>query len=657
MLHCTTLDAARKGCQRAPVYRKIFFLVLLGGGAPALAQRTTNNAVTAADDAFGRAVGNERIGIYSTDDVRGFNPVDAGNVRIEGLYFDQVSQPSNRLIDSSAIRVGYAARGYPFPAPTGIVDLKLEKFEGSAITSIEGESDEQGNIGGSIHAKLPLSGEKLGLSFGQGTRIARIPYARFGDFNSHSVALTWRPDSLTELTLFWSEVAFRKQGAVPIIFPASGVIPRRIDRHAYFGQPWAQGRGSGVTWGGIFKHHFGSIALEAGLFRATRSDPVSYFDLLIGTTTSGDTPLHTIVADADNRVASTSGEVRISRSWTSEVLAHRVQMSVKGRQQSRDFGGLQRLQLGPTRIGERRDVAPPRLAFGSNDQSGVKQYTLGIGYDLIAKGKGSLSLAVQKSDYRKTSDFANPAIPDANTQDRPLLYSVNGTVNLGASLIAYAGTVRGLEESVTAPDRAINRGEAPPAIRSSQSEAGLRYAITPKLSLIAGVFQIRKPYYNLDGVQRFRQLGTLTNRGVEISLAGSLAPGLTIVAGNLFLDPRIKGPDVTARRIGQRPVGSFRRHSITNLDWKPQGQSAWSLDLAFDSVSREIADAINSYTVPARLTVATGTRYRFSIGKTRLLARVQVTNLFDNYAWRVSGSGGFTFNSPRTITTSLAADF
>lgn len=639
------------------MFRKIVFLVLLGGGAPVMAQRTTNNAVTAADDAFGRAVGNERIGIYSTDDVRGFNPVDAGNVRIEGLYFDQLSQPSNRLVDSSAIRVGYAARGYPFPAPTGIVDLKLEKFEGSAITSVEAESDERGNIGGSIQAKLPIAGEKLGLAFGQGFRVARIPNGRFGDFNSHAVSLTWRPESLTELTLFWSEVAFRKQAAVPVIFPATGVIPQRIDRHAYFGQPWARGRGAGSTWGGIFKHHFGSLALEAGIFRATRADPVSYFDLLIGTTANGATPLHTIVADADNRVASTSGELRLSRGWTAGILAHRLQLSLKGRQQSRDFGGLQRIQLGPSQIGQRRDVAAPRLAFGANDQSDVTQYTVGLGYDLIAKDKGSLSLAVQKSDYLKNSDFANPLIPDASTQDRPLLYSINGTVNLASSLIAYAGTVRGLEESVTAPDRAINRGEAPPAIRSSQSEAGLRYAIIPKLSLIAGLFQIRKPYYNLDGAQRFRQLGTLTNRGLEISLAGSLAPGLTVVAGNLLLDPAIDGPDVSAGRIGKRPVGSFRRHSIANFDWKPQGQAAWSFDLAFDSFSREIADAINSYTVPARLTVGTGTRYRFSIGSTHLLARVQVTNLFDNYAWRVSSSGGFTFTSPRTITTSLAADF
>ena len=53
------------------------------------------------------------------------NPVDAGNVRLEGLYFDQVDRLSSRLSDSNTIRVGPAALRYPFPAPTGLVDYAL----------------------------------------------------------------------------------------------------------------------------------------------------------------------------------------------------------------------------------------------------------------------------------------------------------------------------------------------------------------------------------------------------------------------------------------------------------------------------------------------------------------------------------------------------
>ena len=75
--------------------RPLITLVLISLSAPAYAQRTNDNAVTAAGDAFGKAIGNERIGIYSTEDVRGFNPVDAGNARIEGLFFAQTDRPSS----------------------------------------------------------------------------------------------------------------------------------------------------------------------------------------------------------------------------------------------------------------------------------------------------------------------------------------------------------------------------------------------------------------------------------------------------------------------------------------------------------------------------------------------------------------------------------
>ena len=61
--------------------------VALGCATGAHAQRTTENAVTAAQDAFGVSVGTERIGIYNDRDVRGFSPVTAGNVRVDSPPF------------------------------------------------------------------------------------------------------------------------------------------------------------------------------------------------------------------------------------------------------------------------------------------------------------------------------------------------------------------------------------------------------------------------------------------------------------------------------------------------------------------------------------------------------------------------------------------
>ena len=95
---------------------------LLANSGEALAQRANENAVTAADDAFGTSVGNERVGLYNVGDVRGFSPITAGNIRVEGLSVTEHGGFTQRVVSGSTIRVGLTAQSSPFPAPTGIAD-------------------------------------------------------------------------------------------------------------------------------------------------------------------------------------------------------------------------------------------------------------------------------------------------------------------------------------------------------------------------------------------------------------------------------------------------------------------------------------------------------------------------------------------------------
>jgi iron complex outermembrane recepter protein len=639
------------------VSRTLILLFLLTTSMPALAQRTTSNAVTAADDAFGRAVGTEKIGIYSTEEVRGFNPVEAGNVRIEGLYFDQQSIPTNRLIDSSAIRVGFAARGYPFPAPTGIADLKIDRYDGQSVISAEIEAESANNLSGSFQAKIPLAGQRLGLSFGIGGRRGRVPNGRSGNFHSQALVLNWHPSASSEVIGFVSRFEFTNGRQAPIIFPGRNFVPPRQSRTLIQAQPWATNHTIGLTNGLVVKIPLRGVQLDAGLFQSKRVDPQSFADLELGTDQSGRVANRVIIADEDNRINSLSGEIRLSGQWRQGELRHRMMASLKARDQSRDFGGQTALPLGTSQTGVADFRSRPNFVTGPNDLSKVRQFTLGLGYDLDWQKRGSISLAVQKSDYRKDTNFADPLLTSTISRDKPWLFSANGALTLGPRLALYGGYVRGLEESAVAPDVASNRNEAPPAIRTRQMEAGLRYAITPKLSLIAGLFEVRKPFFAIDNLTRFRQLGTIANRGAEISLAGSVVPGLTIVAGTLLLDPKIGGADVEAGLLGARPIGSNKRRTIINLDWRPKGQEAWSLDLAFESLSSTTGNRLNLFSAPPRETLGLGSRYRFHIGGTKLLFRVQVANIFNDYGWRVSSSGGFSFTLPRTLVGSLATDF
>jgi hypothetical protein len=89
------------------------------------AQHASDDPMAVANDAFGLTLGLESIGMYGPGFVRGFSPQVAGNVRIDGLCFDQQGSLSNRVVEDSTVRIGVNETGCAFPAPTGIVDYEL----------------------------------------------------------------------------------------------------------------------------------------------------------------------------------------------------------------------------------------------------------------------------------------------------------------------------------------------------------------------------------------------------------------------------------------------------------------------------------------------------------------------------------------------------
>lgn len=103
-------DKARGRAATSRAARRLAWAFACGtrlASSPALAQHAEQNAATQPDDAFGRAIGTERSGLYTGSEVRGFNPSEAGNIRLNGLYFDLVNLVSARLIEGLTVRFGF----------------------------------------------------------------------------------------------------------------------------------------------------------------------------------------------------------------------------------------------------------------------------------------------------------------------------------------------------------------------------------------------------------------------------------------------------------------------------------------------------------------------------------------------------------------------
>jgi iron complex outermembrane receptor protein len=622
----------------------------------AFAQRTGDNAATAAEDAFGRSVGDSVIGIYSDNDVRGFSPSTAGNLRIHGLYYDQQGILTGRLQHGSTIRVGLSAQSYPFPAPTGIADYSLREPGREARASIGLNYGPRGGRSAELDLQLPIDGDRLGVTLGLGINRGRRPYG--GTPNDRTIAgvLRYAPRDGVELLAFFSRFRVEEDESQPFIFTTGPFLPKRFPRNRFYGQPWNDYSYTTGTYGAIADARLGGFDIRFGLFRSVFDNDVSTADLLFGTAADGTVAKRLILRERGNRSASTSGELRVSRSLNEGPRRHSLIASLRARQVTRRYGGGALVDLGPSRSDGPDPRLEPASADGPKARDQVEQATLGLAYQGRWLGVGELTAGLQRTDYLKrvTSPDAGAILPE--THDRPWLPSGTAALHLAPTLALYVGYARGLEESPVAPPEAVNRNEAPPAIRTRQIDGGLRWSIAPGLTAMLGLFEIAKPYFNLDDAGRFRQRGAVTNRGVEMSVAGQVARGLNIVAGNVLLDARISGEEVAAGTIGRRPVGSFVRRTILNVDYRFPAFDRLSIDALLDSSSSRAGNAASSLSIPGRTIVNVGTRYRFSIGHAPVLVRAQVTNLFNSFGWNVSSSGYFTPIAARTFLLTLAAD-
>ena len=636
--------------------RQIFRLAFIGLSVlPAgqiLAQRVNDNAVAQAEDAFGINVSGENLGLYGPGDVRGFSPTAAGNVRFDGLYVDKTANTTSRLVHGYRILVGASVLGHPFPAPSGIVDYQIRKPDNNVL-SVAADLDDFGGrffeMDGQAREILPHLGVAGGVGF--------YRYSQWYGGRSHvlSTALTarWKPDAAVEIVPFWSRIHDAEDEALPTLLLDGAAAPRDGHARRFAGQHWAKGKEISYNEGVITNITLGGWQLRAGLFRSIDHIPINYTPLLV---------LHANEVDADRSMIAergqsgdaTSGQVMLSRTFEEGKRRHRVILAAWGRDHRRAYGASDEAALSPTPVDKPLYVPAPDFRFGPQTRDRVRQATLGLTYEGNWAGVGVLNLGIEKTDYDKR--VVRPAGRLPASRSRPILYSGSAAVELTSSFAVYAGLSRGLEESPVAPSVAVNRNEAPPAIRTKQIDAGLRWSILPHLNLVAGGFRIDKPYYGLDDDRYFRNLGRIRHQGIELSLAGSPVSGLSVVGGAVRLDATVSGEDMDAGRVGRRPVGSSPLTLIASADYRLPQWPRLSVDANIERDSERIVSVDNRTRLPSRAQLDLGMRYRMNLFAKPSLLRVQMLNVTNQFSWDVIGSNALQVHQPRQLYAKLTVD-
>src|SRR5258708_13606704 len=185
-------------------------------------------------------------------------------------------------------------------------------------------------------------------------------------------------------------------------------------------------------------------------------------------------------------------------------------------------------------------------------------------------------MGIQKENCRETA--ASPGKPESEIAAHPFRAYANAAFAVTPQLTLWGGYQQGLEKSGVGPKFAKNSGAVLPASLTWQVDLGARYAVTPTLKIIAGVFELQKPYFNLDRSNIDRELGVQQARGIELSVAGEVTENLNVNIGILDGVVGITGPNLAAEGVEPVAVGQPRLSYVATSNYVFPCWPASSLD-------------------------------------------------------------------------------
>jgi iron complex outermembrane receptor protein len=331
-----------------------------------------------------------------------------------------------------------------------------------------------------------------------------------------------------------------------------------------------------------------------------------------------------------------------------------VVLVARGRDEQARYGGSDAVDAGMTYIGAPAQIAAPNFVYTQRVYDHTQLWSTGAAYQVQRAGWGEFAVGAQKEFYDKT--VLTPGSPQSHLTDDPGRMYGTAAVPLPGGTVLYSDYTQGFEDSGAVPTTAANRGAILPTTRTWQVDGGVRYPFTSNLSLIAGYFELNRPYFNFDANNVDRQLGNQRASGLELSLAGQVISGLYVNVGALIGHVEITGANLAAQGIGTAAVGQPHNMILANAVYTLPHLPAWSVDLSVLHFSSVPAAVDNVAYVPQVTVVNPGARYQFRIAGAPATLRAQLQNVFDAYIWNIGNSPGLLQFAPRTYMVYLTVD-
>ncbi len=415
-----------------------------------------------ARDAFGERVGQEQVGLYNENQVRGFDLATTGAYRLEGRYFLREFALPDVILDGVSVKVGVNAARQNYPSPSGVVDYRLRKAAPGARTwNVHSGIKESEALFTEINGAYADSNERFSIAGGAIATRTRFSNETGGYSVNAGAVPQWRPSDDVRVRGIFSLEHAGYNG--DFIFSTQGrYIPAKPETRN-FGVPWADVTRRSINTG---------LLVDADLAPGWTLNTIVYYADTLRTPSE----FTNVALRPDNRTAaltfirtdrskgrSLTGEATLQRTFDGGSATHVLSTAIRGR-----LSRALSISRTPVSVGiidlqnpmyPAEPVLPPALGELNSD---VDQAIVSAGYSGTYFDRLEMKLGLHHSTYTKT---VSPPVGAATARtDKKLLYDASLIFGVTDTTTLFANIVRGVEESGTAPQNAVNRFNVLPPV-------------------------------------------------------------------------------------------------------------------------------------------------------------------------------------------------
>ncbi len=619
--------------------------------------------------------------------IRGFalDPAAGNNFQRNGLAVSGYAPLALENIERIEVLKGVAGLQSGVSAPGGLVNWVSKKPLPDAFTTVSLGTDS--NNGSKVHLDTNTTWGTMGVRVNLMAENLRTHFeGANGTRSLASIALAERISPSTHIS---AELEYQRKQQPSV--PGLGLLdtagiglgttlpPANYSRLNLNNQSWTQPFEATTTHAqAAIEHQINSdwkARFAVSAQRSTINDRIAFPDgcsnatnyVYPGLCANGDVDIYDYRSDNEQR-STNSFDARVQGKFAAAGLTHQLNAGLAGRNSQTDLSPKQAYNfVGTTNIN--RPVALPADGsmndLNTNSRERALDVYASLMTDLTPSVQSFIGFRTTRLNRSSERSDGSRAVSFEQTVTTPWLGAA-WTIN--PSTMVYASWGQGVELAVVPnrPSLFSNAGAVLPALKSEQTEIGLKWQASPRLLLTGAVFSIDKPFVDdktlTNGLsERVAGGKQARHRGLELSAVGQLDSQLSVQASYMLLDAQytaVLDPALAGMVVTNVP----KNKASLFVDYKVASVAGLSVNGLLSAESGKAVTADGAVMLPASWQLDAGVRYRNQLWGKSTVWNLNVENLTDRNYWREAPTqywgGIYLFPStPRTIRAKVTVEF